>query len=404
MKPSSTSASETRFGVWPNSVTISSAVSASIDVVDLVHRALLHEQADDVDGLLRHAVGEFLDRDDLRDRSPRARSSRATAGMPRRTPRIALALAAQRRERTLALLLVEQLVDGEAATLATVVGTLTGARGPWRRLDAALASWSPPPPAICVGERACRAEPWPRECRRLRSAAGAVASHGSVSRASAVAADAPTSGLTAGEPSARRHAAASGGRCCRRPVAAVGAAAADRLRRRPWPAAASRARAASLARRCSPASMRRRSASFSASMLGARPPRRGTWFPPPGACAPEGRPASRLSTSPDERSPRPARRQPARAGAAGRPCPPAAAPAAPSLPGTLIVRVFLRSTTTTFLRPWLKFCCTWPECSVRCQLTGLRPLAPWRLVRGFLGLAHTCSVSRSCCGGRPAPR
>ena len=41
-------------------------------IVDLVHRALLHEEADDVDGLLRHAVGEVLDRDDLRDRSLRA--------------------------------------------------------------------------------------------------------------------------------------------------------------------------------------------------------------------------------------------------------------------------------------------------------------------------------------------
>ena len=36
-------------------------------VGDLVHRALLHQQADDVDRALRHAVGEFLDIDGFRD-------------------------------------------------------------------------------------------------------------------------------------------------------------------------------------------------------------------------------------------------------------------------------------------------------------------------------------------------
>src|ERR1700722_14789580 len=36
-------------------------------VRDLVHRALLHQQPDDVDGALRHAVGEFLNVDRFRD-------------------------------------------------------------------------------------------------------------------------------------------------------------------------------------------------------------------------------------------------------------------------------------------------------------------------------------------------
>ena len=36
-------------------------------VVDLVHRALRHQQLDDVDGALGHAVGEFLDGDHLGD-------------------------------------------------------------------------------------------------------------------------------------------------------------------------------------------------------------------------------------------------------------------------------------------------------------------------------------------------
>ena len=37
-------------------------------VVDRVHLALLHQELDDVDGALGHAVGEFLDGDRFRDR------------------------------------------------------------------------------------------------------------------------------------------------------------------------------------------------------------------------------------------------------------------------------------------------------------------------------------------------
>ena len=40
-------------------------------VGDLVHRALLHQQPDHVNGAFRHAVGEFLDVDGFRDRPPR---------------------------------------------------------------------------------------------------------------------------------------------------------------------------------------------------------------------------------------------------------------------------------------------------------------------------------------------
>jgi len=36
-------------------------------VGDLVHRALLHQQPDDIDGALGHAIGEFLDVDGFRD-------------------------------------------------------------------------------------------------------------------------------------------------------------------------------------------------------------------------------------------------------------------------------------------------------------------------------------------------
>ena len=66
-KPISTSASETRFGVWPNSCTMSSAVSASTHVGDLMHRAFLHQILDEVDGALRHAVRQFLNGDGFGD-------------------------------------------------------------------------------------------------------------------------------------------------------------------------------------------------------------------------------------------------------------------------------------------------------------------------------------------------
>ena len=66
--------SATRLTVWPNSSAISWAVSASITSVIFVHLALLHQQADHVDRALGHAVGEFLDGDRFRDRSPRASS------------------------------------------------------------------------------------------------------------------------------------------------------------------------------------------------------------------------------------------------------------------------------------------------------------------------------------------
>ncbi len=55
----------TRLTVWPSSVAISSAVSASITSLMLDHLALGHQDLDDVDGAFGHAVGEFLDGDRL---------------------------------------------------------------------------------------------------------------------------------------------------------------------------------------------------------------------------------------------------------------------------------------------------------------------------------------------------
>ena len=94
-------------------------------VVDLVHRPLLHQEADHVDRLLRHAVGEFLDRDDLGDRhfAHDLVARDLDAGC---AARITLALTAQRGERALTLLVVEELVDSELAALATIVGDLDG--------------------------------------------------------------------------------------------------------------------------------------------------------------------------------------------------------------------------------------------------------------------------------------
>ena len=86
-------------------------------VVDLVHRALAHQEPDDVDGALGHAVGELLDGDHLGNNHlahhlvPRL----LDAGL---TQLVALAPAPQRRKRALALGLIEGVVDGELAALA----------------------------------------------------------------------------------------------------------------------------------------------------------------------------------------------------------------------------------------------------------------------------------------------
>ncbi len=67
MKPSSTSASDTRRTVWPNSVATSSAVSLSDDVAALQHHALTHQELDDLSAADRHPVGKLRHRDDVGD-------------------------------------------------------------------------------------------------------------------------------------------------------------------------------------------------------------------------------------------------------------------------------------------------------------------------------------------------
>ena len=97
-------------------------------IVDLVHRALVHQKPDDVDGALGHAVGEFLNGDDLRndDVAHDLVARLLNAGL---LEFFALALAAQRCQRALALRLVESVVDRELAALATFLADASRALG-----------------------------------------------------------------------------------------------------------------------------------------------------------------------------------------------------------------------------------------------------------------------------------
>ena len=96
------------------------------DVGDLDQLALLHEQLDDIDGALGHAVGEFLDGDRLGNddlaRNLLARTGLVGAGA------LALAAPADRGERAGALGVVERVGNGELAA-ATIVADAAGGLG-----------------------------------------------------------------------------------------------------------------------------------------------------------------------------------------------------------------------------------------------------------------------------------
>ena len=137
MKPSSTSASDTRLGVWPNSVTISSAVSASITSLILCIAPCFISSLMTSTAALGHAVGEILDGDRLGD------DHLAHDLVPRlldahRLELLALAAALQRGERALALALVEGVGDRELAADAVFVGPCTGLRATLTAHAAAL--------------------------------------------------------------------------------------------------------------------------------------------------------------------------------------------------------------------------------------------------------------------------
>ena len=96
-------------------------------VGDLVHLAVLHQEFDDVDAALGHAVGELLDGDDLGDHDL---ALDLLLRLRRDLLLLALAVALQRGKASLALLLVERVGDGEAAAHAPLLA------GP--RLDGTL--------------------------------------------------------------------------------------------------------------------------------------------------------------------------------------------------------------------------------------------------------------------------
>src|SRR6266404_3246280 len=97
-------------------------------VGDLVHRALLHQKADDVDRALGHAVGEFLDIDDFRDDHL---ANQLFFRLVRLMPLQALGAAAERGDRAFAHVIgIERGDKGQAAALLLRRG-LGG--GLWRR-------------------------------------------------------------------------------------------------------------------------------------------------------------------------------------------------------------------------------------------------------------------------------
>ena len=84
-------------------------------VGDLVHRALLHQQPDDVDSALRHAVGEFLDIDGFRDHHL---ANELFLRLVRRMSLEPLGAAAERRDRALAhIVRIEGCNQRQAAAL-----------------------------------------------------------------------------------------------------------------------------------------------------------------------------------------------------------------------------------------------------------------------------------------------
>ena len=90
-------------------------------VGDLVHRALLHQQLDDVDRALGHAVGQFLDGDRFGN-DDFAHDFVARLLHAHGLEAFAFALALQGRQGAFTLLLVEGVVDGELDALFLRLG------------------------------------------------------------------------------------------------------------------------------------------------------------------------------------------------------------------------------------------------------------------------------------------
>ena len=113
MKPSSTSASETRRDRMSELLGDQLGGVGIDHVGDLMHLAVLHQIFDDVDAPLGHAVGELLNGDDLGDHDLALDLRlRLRAGD---LLFLALLAALQRGKAPLALLFVERVDDGEPA-------------------------------------------------------------------------------------------------------------------------------------------------------------------------------------------------------------------------------------------------------------------------------------------------
>ena len=284
------------------------------DVVDLVHRALPHQQLDDVDGALRHAVGELLDGDHLGD-DHLAHDLVARLHDAGLAQLLALAPAAQRGERALALRLVEGVVDGELDALAALLAGLDGALG---GLGALLLG-----ARFLLGSRARSRARAPPALGDLRLDAPRRLRRSWPSRRGAACPRSRGDGAGAG--SARPRLGCDGGSSPARRLGRSAAAAPRGARARP-----PRPRRAP-----SPASSARRRASSSS----------------------VDRPPGRCMTSASSRS--------------------ASAPASfvassTSAAGAGDRALLLLLDDHRFERPWLKLCLTWPESTVRFRLSGLR--------------------------------
>ena len=172
MKPSSTSASDTRLGVWPNSRTISSAVSASITSLILcIAPCFISSLMTSTERSVMRLASSWMVITSGMITSRMTLSRGCTTPAWRSFSRSRWRL--QRGERALALRLVEGVVDGELDALAPLVAGLDRALG---RLGALLLG-ARRPPRPRARPRAARPRAW-RPARRGAAASPALAFSG----------------------------------------------------------------------------------------------------------------------------------------------------------------------------------------------------------------------------------
>ena len=333
--------------------TISSAVSASIDLVDRRHHAHAHQRLDHVGAALGHAVGQLLDRDRLGDDDVAHDLGLLLAAHPLA---LALAGAADRGKRAhpLAGVVVERAGHGQlAGAAALLVGAAhrgrpaaqigTTARAGSRRpaLFLFLAGTAILPAAVSAATLAAAALPARSATSRRDSS--------SLRRASSSSARFLVSS------SARFLASSSSTRL----RASSSARSAPRWRSVPPPGAGGRPPPG----RRGGANHRPPCARPAGRARGSRAPRRSACAAPR-ACGQPGRPPAGVAAGPGWAR--------AAVGAAG-----SGRPASGAAPGAM-TRFLRTSTATAFERPCEKLCRTWPGSLGRRRLS----VAPERSVRG----------------------